>query len=718
MTRQLAYLMLAAFPLLSGCETIGEVREVPLARIAETGDSASPQETGDGASGEAGEPDEAIEGGIQRLRSLDRSRSARVQEDWSERFPDNNALRVAVEDMPLDQFLHYSFGELLGVNYVIAEQIANLDDPVSLNLQESVSSRRLYTLALELLAGRDVGVTYRDGVFYLHPADRQGNGGVFIGLGSRPQDVPERPGPLLQIIPLQYGLSPSIERTIRGLVDAQVIGDPEQSALFVTGERFQILRVLDIVGLLDQPSQRGRYVGLVSLTFLTAEEFMAEIADLLSVEGVPVSIGPDAGGARVTLVSLESIGAVAVFSASRQLFDRVNFWARQIDQPAQGAERRYYIYTPRYARADELGLSLAPLLGDPAAAGGDGDDPRDTRSAIQTQQTGGFINSALSNRRDDYGSRAPGGARPTVSVRSEDLTMSVDLRSNALIFNTTGMRYQSLLPMIRRLDTPPRQILLEATIAEVLLTDQFALGVEFALQSGDTEVGTTGGLGLPSGGGFISIIGNDGAVRAQISESNRLVNILSNPTLVVRDGVNASISVGNDIPTIGATFFDPIESGTQITSVQYRKTGVNLSVRPTLNAQGLVVMEISQDISNTVEGGSDVEGTPAIFERSLSTEVVARSGETVLLGGLISENKTDNVARVPWLGRIPVLGRLFRSDIQSTERTELVVMITPQVLDENTRWDSILNRLNTVLRHVTLNVDESDESERGENATQ
>jgi general secretion pathway protein D len=717
MTSRFAYLLFFASLYLAGCETTGEVRRVPAAQIAETGVTEPVEDPT--TAGESDETGSAAppEDGIQRLQALGRSRSSVASEDWSDRFPDNDAVRVAVEDMPLVQLLHYTFGELLGVNYVIADGIPDLEAPVSLNLQESVSSRRLYSLATELLADRDVGVTYRDEVFYLHPIDREGKGGVFIGFGSRPQDVPERPGPILQIIPLQFGLSASIERTIRGLVDAQVVGDVAQSALFVTGERFQILRTLDVVSLLDQPSQRGRYVGLVSLTFLTADEFMGEIVDLMSVEGVPVSIGADSSGARVTLVSLESIGAVAVFSASRQLFERVNYWARQIDKPAQGAERRYYIYTPRYARADELGMSLAPLLGDPAAMAADTDQPRDTRSALRTQQAQSTIDSALSMRRDDYGSRAPEGPRPTVSVQSEDLTMSVDLRSNALIFNTTGTRYQSLLPMIRRLDTPPRQILLEATIAEVLLTDEFAMGVEFALQRSDVELGTTGGLGLPSGGGFISVIGNDGAIRAQISASNRLVNILSNPTLVVRDGISASISVGNDIPTIGATFFNPIQSDTQITSVQYRKTGVNLTVRPTLNAQGLVVMEIAQDISNTVEGGSDVEGAPAIFERSLSTEVVARSGETVLLGGLISDNVTNNVAKVPGLGDIPWLGRLFRSDTESTERTELVVLITPQVLDENARWESILNRLDSALRHISLETGEDTQENGREIAT-
>ncbi len=280
--------------------------------------------------------------------------------------------------------------------------------------------------------------------------------------------------------------------------------------------------------------------------------------------------------------------------------------------------------------------------------------------------------------------------------------MAVDLRSNALIFNTTGSRYQALLPMIRRLDTAPRQVLVEVTIAEVLLTDEFALGVEFALEAGDVSLGTTGGLGLPDGGGFISVIGSDGAIRAQLSASNRLIHVLSNPSLLVRDGVSASISVGNDIPTIGATFFDPIQSDTQITTVQYRKTGVNLTVRPTLNAQGLVVMEIDTEISNVVEGGSEVQGTPAIFERSLSTEVVARSGETILLGGLIAENKTETVAKVPGLGDIPWLGRLFQSSTQSTERTELVIMITPWVIDETTRWDGILNRLDSALRYLSL----------------
>ncbi|MEJ2602772.1 MAG: general secretion pathway protein GspD [Gammaproteobacteria bacterium] len=700
------------FVSVSGCVSTETNYDVPVSPIASTVQVEEPESAEDRVVVTADELSDRI--GVEPLRSLGGASPGPARSDLSARFRADDALSVSVEEMPLQRFLHYAFGELLNVNYVISEGIPNLQSPVTLSLREPVSSRRLYTLVTELAAERDVGVTFRDGIFYLHPMDRRAKGDVFVGLGSRPRDVPDVPGPILQVIPLRYGVSASIERTLRDIVGAQVVGDTQQSALFVTGERFEILRALDIVEMLDQPARRGRHVGLVRLTFVGPEEFMESVVELLRAEGVPAGVGSDAQNTSVAFVPIESVGAVAVFAANRELLDRVDYWVRRLDEPGRGAERQYFIYTPRYARADELGRSLAPLLGEPGALPETAEsEPRDTRSALRgggpdavaMGETAArtVVDRALRSRRDDYGGRRSAGlAGETVSVRSENLTMSVDLRSNALIFNTTGALYQSLLPMIRRLDTAPRQILLDATIAEVTLTDEFALGVEWALERGRTSYGTEGGLGLPDGGGFITYVGGDGFIQGRLSASNRLVNVLSSPSLVVRDGVSANISVGNDIPTVGATFFDPIESDRQVTTVQYRKTGVDLTVTPTLNAQGLVVMNIVQNISKTVEGGSEVEGAPAIFERSVATEVVARSGETVLLGGLISENNNDTTAKVPGLGDIPLLGRLFRSDQTSKERTELVVLITPRVLDERTRWDSIRNRLDNALRHLNL----------------
>jgi general secretion pathway protein D len=272
-----------------------------------------------------------------------------------------------------------------------------------------------------------------------------------------------------------------------------------------------------------------------------------------------------------------------------------------------------------------------------------------------------------------------------------------------LIFYTTGTRYQTLLPMIQRLDVPPKQILLETMIAEVTLTGEFAYGVEFAFTSGNFSGGTAGNLNLPSGGLALNWInGITQQVRVKLSATNTLVNGLSNPTLVVRDGVEASIIVGNDVPTVGATATDPLTSDTQITQVLYRKTGLDLRIRPTINAAGVVVMEIVQSISNTVPGASDVEGAPIFFERAVTTEVVARSGESILLAGLISERQNDSSSSVPGFAQIPGLGWLFRSDNKGKERTELVVLITPRVIEDPREWNEIRLGMQGALHNLQL----------------
>jgi general secretion pathway protein D len=466
----------------------------------------------------------------------------------------------------------------------------------------------------------------------------------------------------------------------------------------------------------DQPSIRSSRLGLVNLTYISSKEFTDQLTVLLENEGIAAGVG-SAPGKSVALVPLDQLGAVAVFASTSNLLDRIEFWAGQIDRPSQGTSERYFIYQPKYARASDLGESLGPLLGagvTPANAAGN--LSRDTRSAIGDPAGGPVtqITQANAMRRDAGSSRA--GSGPAVSsFRGEGVTVSVDSRSNSLIFFTTGLRYESLLPMIRRLDIPPKQILLEATIAEVTLSGDFARGVEFAFTEIDRNTrdpesagkelngGTLGRIGLPAGGLALNYIPNlTDQVRLRLSASDGQVNVLSSPVLVVRDGVQATIAVGNDVPTVGATASDPLISEKQITSILYRKTGLSLGIRPTINAQGLVVMEISQKISSTVPGSSGVQGAPVFFDREVSTEVVAGSGQSVLLAGLISESGSNTSSNVPGLGRIPGVGWLFRSDAKKKEKTELVLLITPRILETPEQWDAVRSNLARGLRYLDL----------------
>ena len=245
----------------------------------------------------------------------------------------------------------------------------------------------------------------------------------------------------------------------------------------------------------------------------------------------------------------------------------------------------------------------------------------------------------------------------------------------------------------------PKQVMLDITIAEVSLKDEFKYGVEWALNRKEVSVTTRGAFGVSDIGGMgLLIDSNDGPVVANYLSTNQLVKVISNPTLMVRDGVQATIRIGSNISVVGQTTQDPISGERQTTTAQYRQTGVNVSVLPTINASGIVVMEIAQDISNSIPGTSGSGGNPDIFERSITTEVLAKSGQTVMLGGLISENDSQGKVGAPYVTKIPILGNLFKSDIKSADRTELIMLVTPKIIEELTQWEPIMEEFRKRLK--------------------
>jgi general secretion pathway protein D len=674
---------LTACALLSSCASNNDGYNVVSSRLA-SGD-APQQALSDEAT--VAEP-VAGESGYTALSSLQSDKAVlRTHASAASKLSISDDVSFAADKMPAEQFIHTVLGDILKLNYVIADGINNIQQPVTLNLQQAVSSRQLYLLSAQVLDDSNIAIALRDGTYFVHAKQASNNSSTAIGIGRDYRDVPQVVGQIMQIVPIKYGMNISLERTLRELINGRITPDFEKNMLFITGERSEILRALDLVALLDMPANRGRNVGILRLTYITAEDFIGKAASLLDSEGIPVDKG-SSPKSNIVMVPLEQIGAVALFGSEQFYIDRVNYWAKQLDKPSEGAQKRYYIFHPRFARASDLGASVAPLI-DPqagAAANRNGSQSRDTASAFAS---------------DSPQPVAPGsgGGKQSVTVSSEDITMTVDERSNTIIFYTSGIRYQGLLPMIRRLDIMPKQILLEATIAEVTLTDDLSMGLEFAMKNGKFGYSTKGAFGVAEFGGLsLSYLDVGKELLANLKAAKTKVNVLSNPSLLVRDGVNANINVGTDVPTAGSTSINP-GTETQTTNVEYRKTGVSLSVTPTINAQGLVVLEIDQKISNTTEGGT-FAGSPAIFERSLKTEVLAQSGQTIMLGGLISENTTKSTTKVPFLGDIPGLGALFRGQKDSTSKTELIILITPRVLDQPEQWQHLKQKLNTGLQNL------------------
>lgn len=584
---------------------------------------------------------------------------AKSADDILSQFSKLPKLKITADDLPLKDYLHQVFGEQLRVSYILGDEIKNNTQSVTLNLQDSISERKLFTLTEELLTQRNYVIRFDDNIFYIHKQNNKGSkNDVLYGYGNKLADIPQTSLEIIQMIPFEYGMQVSLGLTLRNLLGVKAIPDQTRNSMTIQGKRKDIIRALELIHIMDQPSYKNRQIGMYQSAFLSTKELLKKLTEILAQEGI--SVGKSANLA-LSVVELDKQGQLIFFANTITVINRAVFWAEKVDKPILSANKQYFIYAPRYSRAIDMGESLEALIGGSGAA------------------IGGSTSAAKENSSN---------ARSRIrTASSKDMKMVVDERANTLIFLATGEAYQQLLPLIKRLDILPKQVMLEVVIAEVKLTDAFKSGVNFNLTNqGDASL--SGGFNLGSSATGLSYVltGAKGSVNINLLQSNDNVNVMSRPSLLVRDGVTASITVGDDIPTVGSTVVD---NGISTASVVYRKTGIDLKITPTINARGVVIMEIDQKISNQVSGGESVAGSPIISERTISTEAIAESGQTIVIGGLISENRTVNDTSVPFFSSIPLIGHLFNTKGDSKDRTELVVLVTPKIIESSEEWDDI-----------------------------
>lgn len=625
----------------------------------------------------------AAQQGITYLEPLANNQTSQSgQVNLADKFSNSERVKLTADSLFVKDYLHYVFGELLNVNYILGEQLNSSKAQVTLNLQDELTKRKLFSLSEQMLRERNILIRYQDGIYYIHKSDDGVSSNLVYGYGANPADVPNTSNEIMQIAPFKAGMQTSLANTIRQLTNVNATPLFEQQAIMFKGKRSDIIKALEFMQLVDQPAFRNRSIGMYKSAFVPVEELSKQLQDLMKQEGISVSINASTEQA-ISIVPIERTNTLVFFTNDKRFIQRVSYWAEQLDQPADGNQEQYFVFNPEFSRATDLGESLQVLLGGGASQA--------LNSSTSATSQNNQVNSNNSNK-----------AKRNISVNTNGMKMVVDERSNALIFYTTGDDYRNLLPMIKRLDIMPKQIVLEMMIAEVTLTDEFKQGVEFALTNKGADV--QGGFNLESSIGESQglsyvLSGTRGSIALNLLQKDTYVNVLSRPSLAVRDGVEASITVGNRIPIVGDIVTDPVNGSR--TSVEYLETGIDLQVTPTVNAQGVVLMEITQKISNQANSNG-AEGNPIIFERSLKTEVIAGNGQTIMLGGLISENSTLSDRRVPFFSSIPLFGRLFDGTDNNTAKTELVVLVTPRIVDSTAEWESVYSQFKQGMSELKL----------------
>ncbi len=590
-------------------------------------------------------------------------------------------------------------GDMLGQNYVIAPGVQGT---VTLATPKPVSPAQALSLLEMVLGWNNARMVYSDGRYNIVPADqalagtvapRTGSAGTARGFESR-------------VVPLRYISATEMEKLLKPYArpNAIVSVDNGRNVITLAGTRAELENYLRTIEIFDVDWLSGMSVGVFPLQSGKASKV---VGDLEKVFGEN-SKSPVAGMFR--FMPLEGANAVLVITSQPDYLDDIQQWLDRIDSAGEGIQ--LFSYELKYIKAADLAERLAAVFG-----GGGGSSTGDKAPGLMpglesTEISGGGVddrNSSAPIGGDDAGGglgsgqmslnpRESGDANVTLEVDGDKVGVSAVDETNTLLVRASASAWRSIRDVIERIDVMPMQVHIEAQVAEVTLSGDLSYGVNWFFENAVSDPVTSGGAGLPNAAGrsiWGDIRGTTGAgglawtflgrnAAAVISALDRVtdVQVLQSPSVLVRNNAEAIFNVGSRIP-ISSVSFNPNDggSGGTVRQVQYLDTGTILKVRPRVTKDGMVFLDIVQEVSTPGSAATaDPNGNVRIDTRRLKTEAAIQSGETVMLAGLIRDEVGRGSNGVPGLSRIPVIGGLFGRQTSSTGRSEVIVLLTPTVV--------------------------------------
>jgi general secretion pathway protein D len=590
------------------------------------------------------------------------------------------AVSVNYNNIPLPNFINQVFGEQLGMSFTLQPDIRKQQDLVTLRITRAVTPQELFRIARTTLSAYGIMINREDGVlvFVIDKSSKSGQPPLLVSGRTLP-DVPDSQRPIFMFVPLEVVSNAKVKSWLSDVmtgVDLTVQEDPVRNAVVLVGKSQEVEQALSIIKSLDQPLMRGKFSLSVQPVYVPVKDLANDLERILQSEGFDASQRPPLGS--VIVLPLQGSNTLIVFAPNQRTLDHVRQWIDTIDRERQiGIDDGIFTYPVNTTSAD----SIVEVLN--ALDGGGGSSARGAQRSLRVRPSDAADDSvadqstATSNRASTSGARSGG-------------RFVVDPNRNAVVFRGSGQEWLELLPTIRAMDRPSAAVLVEVLIAEVTLNDQETTGVEWLANGSislngktyNTGFGTLGGLGIGSTG-FNLTLDNAGETRAVLNlfYENKRAEIRSRPRLMVMSGQSARIDVGDEIPVVSSSSRSIDNPDAPIVNnVEYRRTGVKLEIRPTVHSSGYVDVEVNQELSQAQKTTTSDIDSPTIFNRSIQTTVSLKDGGSILLGGLVSSVGGNTMRGVPILGKLPGIGKLFRTDAETEDRTELMVLVIPYVV--------------------------------------
>lgn len=651
----------------------------------------------------------------------------------------------------LQEVIKAVLGDTLGYNYVIDPRVQGA---VTLQTGQPIPAAALVSTLQTILQLNGAALVEAQGLYRIVPADEAVRGGARLR-GSL-EAVERRPGVGVMVVPLRYIGAAEMQKLLEPLAPQGSVlrADTTRNILILGGGQNELINMVDMINTFDVDWLAGKSFGIFPLQSSKPEAVVGELEAIFSSkeEGALANV--------VRFVPIERMNAVLVIANQSAYLDRARSWIERLDIGDEDVPR-LYVYYVENSRAEDLSLVLSDIFTPGAAALRPELAPGLTPSSLRGDQlgldgtgsrlgfggglgggVGGFGGTGLTQRgtsglgassglgRGGVSSRQFGSssrsrqqtlsarARATASrlrqpatgeeeVPTEDpVRIIADPVKNALVIYATPNDYREIEAVLKRLDTIPLQVLIEATILEVSLDDELRYGVEWFFNAGDNSFSlsslATGAVGSLFPGFSYALRTGDVRFIVNALETVTNVRVVSSPLLLVLDNQTAALQVGNEVPVSTQSSVSTIAPGAPvINSIEYRNTGVILDVTPRVNTGGLVTLELGQEVSDAVRTTSSDLDSPTFEQRRVESTIAVQDGESIAIGGLIRDRGEQTDSGLPLLKDVPVLGFLFGTTANRSTRTELLILLKPRVVGSQEEGQRLTNEIRRRLHGVT-----------------
>ncbi|RUM87533.1 MAG: type II secretion system protein GspD [Thermodesulfatator sp.] len=601
---------------------------------------------------------------------------------------------ISLDNMDIYPVLEQVLGNTLGLNFVVEPSIKGT---ISMHISGDYTKSQLLDIVNSVLQMQGLAVTA--GGHGLYKVVRKANSpkmGVVISTNNA-----KRSGDVIKVIQLEYLSAAQAVSNLRNLVSpgAVIIPVASSNSLILSDTVDNVSKVVKILKILDESIFKDVHWRLFILENTDVEDLAKDLENIFKANVLYKRPGIDANGLQI--ITLKTLNGILVVTRWEKVLGQVANWIHELDQGQLDQGSRVYVYFVQNGKAKDLADILNELYGESGSS--------KTKKQIlvkREQKVKGELNIA------------------TKGELTGEVKIIADEINNSLIFKARPKDYAIIRDLLKKLDILPRQVLIEVLVAEVTLNNEVKYGVEWYIENKGININGKPysanmmldagqalaqdvGLGNSLPGFTYSLYDGDGTLKALINllDTSTDVDILSTPNILAADNQEARIEIGEDVPVLSESTIS--SGGVKTQGVQYRKTGIILQVKPSINDNGLVRLEITQEVSKVNDQQTAGITSPRITNRKATTYVIAKDGQHILMGGLMSTMVTEVTHGIPLLKDIPILGYLFGSKGTKTEKKELIFILTPHVVKSRGEADRLTKEFALKVHSLRTMLEES-----------